>query len=200
MKDSFVTTNADTKFIDLVRNWLVTLPHDLKVAFEAMDDENLARPCREIAVGAIIYVVTPHDAISDRNDKVVSFADDAMLLRLALLEVVAKRDEDADTFRERYPDVFEGLEDDLKLCSSVMGELWSWLESKAKALRTLEYKGKKIAVYLDNDEAREQLFEDGMVFRTDYPVDEKTIGDKLKKSSTVVDMLRRRKAEESRAG
>ena len=45
----------------------------------------------------------------------------------------------------------------------------------------------------------EELFDDGLVFRTDYPVDEKTIGDKLKKAATVIDAMKRRKADEARA-
>ena len=80
-----------------------------------------------------------------------------------------------------------------------MGELMTWLESKLTTLPTLEYKGKKITKYLDDEEAREQLFEDGLVFRTDYPVDEKTITDKLKKATTITDVMRRRQAEEARA-
>ena len=63
----------------------------------------------------------------------------------------------------------------------------------------MEYKGKKAAAYLDDDGAREQLFDDGLVFRTDYPVDEETIGDKLKKAATIVDVMKRRMAEEARA-
>ena len=57
----------------------------------------------------------------------------------------------------------------------------------------------RVAKYLDDEEAREALFDDGIVFRTDYPVDEKTIADKLKKASTVTDVMRRKKAEEARA-
>jgi hypothetical protein len=36
------------------------------------------------------------------------------------------------------------------------------------------------------------------VFRTDYPVDEKTIADKLKKATTVTEVMKRRKTEEAR--
>jgi hypothetical protein len=79
-----------------------------------------------------------------------------------------------------------------------MGELMTWLEGKVPTLPTLEYKGKKITKYLDDDEAREQLFEDGLVFRTDYPVDEKTITDKLKKATTITEVLKRRQTEEAR--
>jgi len=193
-----VTITAESKFVELVRSWLVSLPHDLKIAFDAMDDENLPRQVRELATGVAIYVVSPNDSMSDRNDLVVSYADDAMLLRLALHKALDKG-EDEQAFRERFPELFENLEDNLKLCKSVMGDLMTWLESKVTTLKSIDYKGKKVAAYLDNDEAREQLFDDGLVFRTDYPVDEKTIGDKLKKAATIIDVMKRRKADEARA-
>lgn len=193
-----MTITAESKFVELVRSWLVSLPHDLKIAFDAMDDENLPRGVREIATGVAIYVVSPNDSISDRNDAVVSFADDAVLLRLALQKGLGKT-EDEQAFRERFPELFENLEDNLKLCKSVMGDLMTWLESKVTGLKTIEYKGKKVPAYLDDDEAREQLFDDGLVFRTDYPVDEKTIGDKLKKAATIVEVMKRRRTEEARA-
>ncbi len=191
-----MTITAESKFVELVRSWLVSLPHDLKIAFDAMDDENLPRAVRETATGVAIYVVSPNDG--DRNDVVVSYADDAMLLRLALQKALGKG-EDELAFRERFPELFDNLEEDLKICSSVMGDLMDWLEGKVSTLGKIEYKGRKVPAYLDDDEARAQLFDDGLVFRTDYPVDEKTIGDKLKKAATVVDVMRRRKADEARA-
>jgi uncharacterized membrane protein YkvA (DUF1232 family) len=193
-----VTITAESKFVELVRSWLVSLPHDLKIAFDAMDDENLPRTVRETATGVAIYVVSPNDSISDRHDAVVSYVDDAMLLRLALAKAIGTG-EDEQAFRDRFPELFESLEDNLKLCKSVMGDLMTWLESKVTGLKSIEYKGKKVPAYLDNDEARGELFDDGLVFRTDYPVDEKTIGDKLKKAATVVDVLKRRRADEARA-
>ena len=193
-----MTITAESKFVELMRSWLVSLPHDLKIAFDAMDDENLPRPVREIATGAAIYVVSPNDAVSDRNSNVVSYADDALLLRLALDKALGKG-EDEQAFRDRFPELFDNLEDNLKLCKSVLGDLVTWLESKVGTLKSVDYKGKKVPAYLDNDEAREALFDDGLVFRTDYPVDEKTIGDKLKKAATVIETMKRRKADEARA-
>lgn len=188
----------ESKFVELVRGWLVSLPHDLKIAFDAMDDENLPRAVREVAAGVVAYVVSPNDGVADRNDNVVSFADDAVLLRLALQKALGNG-EDETAFRERFPELFDDLDESLTICKDVMGELMTWLESKVRTLPSLEYKGKKIAKYLDDDEAREQLFDDGLVFRTDYPVDEKTIADKLKKASTVTEVMKRRKQEEARA-
>ena len=193
-----ITGSAESKFVELVRNWLVSLPHDLKIAFDAMDDENLPRNVREIATGVAIYVVSPNDSVGDRNDQVVSYADDAILLRLALAKALGEG-EDEKTFRDRFPELFEHLDEELKICKTVMGDLMTWLEGKVTTVQKIEYKGRKVPAYLDNDEAREKLFDDGLVFRTDYPVDEKTIGDKLKKASTIVDVMNRRKAAEVRA-
>jgi hypothetical protein len=191
-----VTITAESKFVELVRSWLVSLPHDLKIAFDAMDDENLPRNVREIATGVAIYVVSPNDG--DRNDVVVSYADDAMLLRIALQKALGEG-EDEQAFKDRFPELFETLDEDLKVCKTCMGDLMGWLEGKVSTLQKIEYKGRKVPAYLDNDEAREKLFDDGLVFRTDYPVDEKTIGDKLKKAATVIDVMKRRKADEARA-
>jgi uncharacterized membrane protein YkvA (DUF1232 family) len=191
-----VTITAESKFVELVRSWLVSLPHDLKIAFDAMDDENLPRAARELATGVVIHIVSPKD-MQDRNE-VAGYADDAVLLRLALQKALGKG-EDEQAFRDRFPELFEGLDENLKLCNSFMGELMNWLEQKVGGLKTIAYKGKKLPTYLDDDEAREQLFDDGLVFRTEYPVDEKTIADKLKKAATVVDVVKRHRAEEQRA-
>jgi len=188
----------ESQFVDLVRTWLVSLPHDLKTAFEAMDDENLSRTDRELAVGAIVYIVSPNDSLVDRSEVVASYADDALLLRLALRRIARKNDEDTQAFCERFPELFDGLDRDLELCASTLGDLYVWLDTKVDGLRTLAYKGKKVPLFLDSDEAREDLFEVGLAFRTDYPIDERTVGDKLKKASTVMDVMRRRKAEEAR--
>ena len=57
------------RFVDTMRGWLISLPHDLKILYEATSDENLDRASRELATGAIIYVVSPCDFItSDRSD------------------------------------------------------------------------------------------------------------------------------------
>jgi len=194
-----VAINAESQFVELVRSWLVSLPHDLKIAFDTMDDENLPRTTRELATGVAMYICSPKESVQG-NDAVVSFADDAVLLRLALQKALGKG-EDEDAFRDRFPELFENLEANLALCKSLMGELMSWLESKVGTLaaKTASYKGKKLAMYLDNEEAREQLVDDGLVFRTDYPVDEKTIGDKLKKATTIIEAMKRARADEARA-
>ena len=188
------------RFVETITSWLVSLPHDLKILYEAADDENLARETRELAVGAIIYVMSPNDLINvDRHDSFLSYCDDCLLLHLALNKVAQKTDEDTEFFKSRFPEFFDTLQEQLATCKEAMEDLYTWLESKLPSLQTLEYKGKKVPHFLDDEEAGELLYEDGLGFRTEYPVDEETLTDKLKKASTVIDVIRRRKQEEDRS-
>lgn len=193
---AIVAINAESQFVELVRSWLVSLPHDLKIAFDAVDDENLPRAARELAAGVAIYIVSPKDS-QDRAEA-VNYTDDAVLLRVVLQKALGKT-EDEQAFRERFPELFEGLEENLALCKAVMGDLMAWLDGKVPLLKSSLYKGKKLAQYLDNDEARGELFDDGLVFRTDYPVDESRINDKVKRAATILDALRRTRSDEQRA-
>jgi uncharacterized membrane protein YkvA (DUF1232 family) len=75
---------AEQQFVDTMSSWLISLPFDLKILYEAADDENLSREAREMAVGGIIYAISPNDAIADRHDSFVSYCDDCIVIRLAL--------------------------------------------------------------------------------------------------------------------
>lgn len=181
-----------------MRSWLTSLPHDLKILYEASADENLERASRELATGAIIYCVSPNDFISADRSDFSSYADDCLILRLALARIGAKDDEDSAQFRERFDDFFSTLDDELAVCKAAMGELYDWLAARVDHLVALEYKAKKVAVYLDDDEAGELLYEDGLAFATEYPVDEDDLADRFKKASTIIEVIQRRKAEEDR--
>ncbi len=188
----------EKRFVDTMRSWLVSLPHDLKVLYEASADENLDRKIRELAVGAIIYVVSPNDFISSDRDDFAGYADDCIILRLTLHRLAQATDEDTEFFMTRFPEFFETLEEELAICKSAMGELFDWLELRVDALKSLTYKGKKISAYIDDDEASEFLYEDGLGFRTEYPVDEDDISDRFKKASTIIELISRRKQEVDR--
>lgn len=188
----------ERRFVDTMREWLVSLPHDLKVLYEASADENLDRQIRELVVGAIIYVVSPNDFISSDRDDFAGYADDCIMLRLALRDVADVADEDAEFFRSRFPEFFDNLTGELAICQKAMGDLFTWLESRVGELRKVEYKGKKVPKYLDDDELVELLYEDGLGFRTEYPVDEETLADRFKKAKTIIEVIDRRKKEEDR--
>jgi hypothetical protein len=79
----------------------------------------------------------------------------------------------------------------------MMGDTYDWLQGKVTSLGKSVYKGKKLALYLDDEEASGELYEDGLAFATDYPLDEEKLSMKLKKSETLLEPLKR-KAEADR--
>jgi len=180
-----------------MRSWLVSLPFDLKILYEASTDENLSRETRELMLGAIIYTISPNDLISDR-DNFASYADDCLLLRLAIKKGLTSDDEDEEFFRTRFSEFFETLDSELATCQEAMGDLYPWLASKVADLTARKYKNKTVKHHFESDELQETLYEDGLEFRTEYPVVEETISDRFKKVSSVLDLLQRVKDDEDR--
>ncbi len=187
--------DPDRRFLALVSEWLLALPHDLKVLFEAKDDPNLEREARETAAGGILYVLTP-DSAPASEEKFIGYADDAIIVRAALRSIVDKGGEGAEDFRRRFQEYYDTLDDDLALCRSVLGDTYSWLSGKVDALPRQAYKGKKVPQYIDDDESVEMLYEEGLAFATEYPVDEGKLGMRLKRPETLLEPLRRKANEE----
>ena len=185
--------DLDRRYLTTVFGWLVSLPHDLKVLYEAKDEPNLDRAARELAAGAILYVLSPD---TSGLENFVAFADDAILLREALRAVAQRGGEGAGAFRERFADYYDTLDADLELCQSAMGDSYSWLSHKIDGLHKLVYKGKKVPQYIDDDDAAEELYEDGLAFATDYPIDEEKLEMLLKKPETLLEPLCKKAAAE----
>jgi uncharacterized membrane protein YkvA (DUF1232 family) len=193
-----VDAEIGRRFVDTMRAWLISLPHDLKIVYEASADENLDRSARELATGAIIYIISPTDFVSSDRSDFTGYADDCVILRLALLRIVSKDDEDSKQFRDRFEDFFASLDEELGVCKQAMGDLYGWLEARVDHLTEGEYKSKKVPAYVDDDELSELLYEDGLVFATEYPVDEDDLADRFKKASTILEVIQRRKTDEDR--
>ena len=185
--------DAQRRFMAAISDWLVTLPHDLKMLYEAAADEDLDRGTRELAIGAIISTIDPGHLPGVPPGDFVNHCDGVILLRLALSKIVAAGGEDCDAFRERFSEFYETSAEDLSLCESALGDLFGWLADKTSKLSALEYKGKKVAEYLDDLDASELLYAAGLEFQTEYEVDEDVLADRLKKASTVFDALGKRR-------
>jgi hypothetical protein len=184
------------RFLATVSGWIVSLPHDLRVLLEAKDDPNLDRPARETAAGAILYVLSPESLGGD--NEVVEYADDAILVRAALDAVLRKGGEGAPPFRDRFPEYYDTLADDLDVCKQAMGDAYAWLAAKVEQLPKQQYKNKKVPQYIDDDESVTDLYEDSLAFQTDYPIDEDKLGMRLKRPETLLEPLRKKAAEEKK--
>jgi uncharacterized membrane protein YkvA (DUF1232 family) len=189
--------SLERRFLTTVSQYLVSLPFDLKVLFEAKDDLDLDRKAREIACGAILYVLTPGDVAGEKN--IIGFVDDVIIVRLALKTLLEQGGEGAAAFRDRFADQYERLDDALTCFQEFLGpDLFPWLLGKLQGLDKLAYRGLKVPAYIDDDEAAEELYELGLTFQTDYEITEQVLADKFKQVRPVVDHLQKRKADEAK--
>ena len=188
---------VERQFLATLSEYLVSLPFDLKVLFEAKDDPDLDRNARETACGAILYVLTKIDVAGEKN--IIGYADDVVLVRLALASVVEKGGEGAQAFRERFSEIYGPLDKALATFRGFLGpDVYGWLAAKIETLPKLSYRNTRVPAYIDNDEDAEELYEQGLTFQTDYEITEQLLADKFKQTKPVLEHLQRRRQDEAK--
>src|SRR5512132_4370098 len=127
---------------------IAALAIDLKVLLRAVQDENLDDELRREAVGAVLYAISAGDLVPDSLG-VLGYADDALVCRIALQRIGAKEA----TWRERYPRLYERLDEDLASARAFLGdELYEFVGRAAMSRIDTEYKGKKASDFLEDPE------------------------------------------------
>lgn len=171
-----MSESLEQRFVNRMRELLVNLPYDLKAVFEAMTDEDLPTDARYLATGAVIYCLSPADPIPDHIG-IVGFTDDVVALRLTLKAILAIGGDPIKQYPGRFPEQFEGLDDDLALFREYFGVNMSWLERRMslEAIHKDRYKGKTVKEYVEDDEAGQYLYEEGFSFTTAYEIDDEEV-------------------------
>lgn len=185
-------------FLPIASGWILSLPHDLKVLFEAKDEPDLDRPLREVSCGAILHILTK-DTSGEAD--FVGYAECAILLREVLRMVKTNGGEGAEDLVARFPELYGELDEELAVCKAAMGESYNFLVGRIDGLPKLQYRNKKVPQYLDDDESAEALYEDGLAFGTNYTIDDEKLGMRLKKTESLLEPFKRRAdAERKRRG
>ncbi|MCA9670349.1 MAG: DUF1232 domain-containing protein [Myxococcales bacterium] len=171
-----MSASLEQRFVSRMRELLVNLPYDLKAVFEAMTDEDLPADARFLATGAVIYCLSPADPIPDHIG-IVGFTDDVVALRLSLKALLDMGGDAISEYPTRFPEQFENLDEDLALFREYFGENMSWLERRMslEAIHKDRYKGKTVREYVEDDEAGQYLYEEGLSFTTDYEIDDEEV-------------------------
>ena len=185
-------------FLNLASGWITSLPHDLKVLFEAKDEPDLDRPLRDLACGTILQVLT-----KDTSGEIdfVGFTDSAILMRAVLKTIRDTGGEGAAALVERFPEYYGELDDELEVCQKALGDAFGVLVGRVDGFGRLIYRTKKVAQYMDDEEAAEALYEDSLAFATNYPIDDEKLKMRLKKPESLIEPLRRRaELEKKRRG
>ncbi len=188
--------NQERLFAQRLRDKIVSLPFDLKVAFAMMADEDQPDQVRLLGAGTAIYVLGPNDIIPD-HIMPVGYADDAIILWAMLDFVRREHPETAAKLGERFEGVFEASEETTRIFRAYLGELYDWMAGKLADLPRLPYKGKVAKDYVENQEAGEFLYDESREFVTEFDIDEEYLNNHLR-GRLVLDALRQRAELEKR--
>ena len=186
----------ERRFLETISRTLVSLPFDLKVLIEAVADSDLEREARLLAAATVVYVITPKEG---NVDPPVRFAEDVMLLRLALVRIAAEGGEGAPAFKERFAEDFARLDEELELFRQVYGaDVLDWLDSRWATLGKAVYAKKKIAMFVDDEEVGTFLYDEGLGFATNYPITEKSLAGRVKQVQPFIDHLVRKRDQDKK--
>lgn len=186
--------DLERSFLEAISRTLVSLPFDVKVLLEAVSDSDLEHDVREIAAATVVHVITPKDG---NVDAPVRFAEDVILLRLALAKIAAEGGEGAPAFKERFSENYGNLDEELKLFRQVLGdETVDWLDSRWGSLLKAVYSKKKISMFVDDEEVGTFLYDEGSRFGTLYPITEKSLAGRVKQVQPFVDHLVRKRDQD----
>jgi hypothetical protein len=184
---------TEQRFISRLGEYLVSLPFDLKVLQEAASDPDLALAARETAAGAIMHTLLPQE-----GEGPLRFADDVLLVRAAFQAVAQQGGEAFGAFRDRFREIYDAVDEDVKLFESTLGPLWTWLAGKVGTFGKLVFKGKKASAYVESDEGLSLLYDEGLEFETNFNVNEEQVRNRVRRVEQVVELLTKRHAEESK--
>ncbi len=186
--------NPERQFAERLRDKIVSLPFDLKVAFAIMVDEDQSDEVRLLGAGTVLYVLGPNDIIPD-HIMPVGYADDAIILWIMIDEIRRKHPETAAKFTERFDGVFESSEETTLIFQGYLGPLYDWLVGKLPEFNKLVYKGKVAQEYIDDAEAGEFLYDESREFTTEFDIDEDYLNNHLR-GRLVSEALAKRVEEE----
>lgn len=187
-------SSAETgrEFLTRVCDYLVSFPFDLKILQEAVTDSELDHGLRELCAGMLILALSPQEGPLPER-----LIDDVILLRITLDRVRTQGDESAQAFIGRFDDVFARLDDDLRIFEASIGpELWAWLGGRIGGFPRLSYKGKRAALYVDDESTWDALYEDGLDFQTNYNLTEAQVHNRLRRPEQLVESLQKRYSDE----
>jgi hypothetical protein len=182
--------DLERSFLETLARALVSLPFDLKILLEAVSDPDLDRDARELAAAAVVYIIAPRDG---NVEPYIRHSEDVLVLRLAQRKILTDGGEGAPAFRERFAEDVGRLSQELELLDRACGkDMIAWLDSRWAVLRKAVYARKKIALFIDDEEVGNLLYDEGLKFGTNYPISEKSLEGRLKQAQPILDHLQRK--------
>jgi hypothetical protein len=180
---------AERAFLERVSEYLLSLPFDLKILQEAVTDPDLDKSARLLAASTVVHTLLPQEG----EPGPLRYVDDVLYVRAALDAVGKSEGEGAAEFRVRFDaEVYGRLAADVQLFSDYLGDIWPWLTGKLASFGKLALKGKKPTQAVDDEEIATFLYDEGLAFQTNYPVNEEQVANKLRRADQILEVLKKR--------
>jgi uncharacterized membrane protein YkvA (DUF1232 family) len=127
-------------FADVLREGMLSLPHDLKAMLRIVEDPELDDPGRVLACGAILHVLSGHNAIPGVKG-ILGYADDVIVLRLVVERLGKTSPEVIAHHKDDSPDIVGVFDDQLKVVRDHLGELLVVIDRAVDALPKGTFEG-----------------------------------------------------------
>jgi uncharacterized membrane protein YkvA (DUF1232 family) len=184
------------EFVAFLSRSIIEIPQDVKVLFEMLDDGDLGDDARVRVAGSLLYLLAPGDLVPD-SFGLLGHADDSLVFRMTMAATLGDVPDRAGHYRDRYPEVFGSLEADLAAARGFLGDVYPWLEERLAALATIEFKGKRAPMFLEDVDEGSWLYDEVNEALLDFEIDEEELARSLRKVDRIVPVMRQ-KMEASR--
>ncbi|MGE0790667.1 MAG: hypothetical protein AB7S26_33645 [Sandaracinaceae bacterium] len=128
------------RFADAMRDAIVSLPQDMKAMLRIVEDPDLGDADRVLAAGALIHVLSAHNAIPGVRG-LLAYVDDAIILRLVLERIEASEPELIAAHRADSPELFAPLAAQMDAVRAYLGERLAVLDKACDGLAEMSHQG-----------------------------------------------------------
>jgi len=128
------------RFQEVVSEAIVSLPQDMKAVLRIAEDPEVDDDGRALAAGALMHALSSSNAIPGVRG-ILSYAGDALVLRLALERIEKSNPDAMARHREESPELFGPLDDQLAASREYLGELIQVLDKAVDGLVKINHHG-----------------------------------------------------------
>lgn len=141
-----------------MRDAIVSLPQDMKAILRIVEDPDLEDDHRTLAAGALLHVLSGHNAIPGMRG-MLAYVDDVIILRLTLEQLLRLAPDVMTQQREDSPELFEPLAEQMDAVRAYLGDLLGVLEKACEGLPELSHQGHSAAACAEDAEAAMWLYD-----------------------------------------
>lgn len=140
------------RFVEVVTQGICSLPQDMKALLRIFDDPEIDDANRQLLAGALLHVLSAHNAIPGQRG-ILAHVDDVLVLRLALERVEKAMPEAIARHRADLPELFEPHDDNLAVAREYLGELMIVLDEAVNQCLKMSHHGHAAKDCLDEEGA-----------------------------------------------